>query len=204
MSSRQPGSELTLGRLAAEACTGARAARLLIGGLGLGFTLRGALDALPGDAKVVVAELLAPVVEWNRTRVAELAGRPLEDPRVEVRLGDVFEVVRAGGAQAWHAIALDVDNGPSFFCLDRNARIYDAAGLACLGEGLRAGGLLAIWSSYEDPSFLRALRRTGFVAEARAVRSRGRKGLRHTIFLARKPGRARGSRGERPRTSRSR
>jgi spermidine synthase len=186
MSSRAPGSESALGRLACESASDERHPRVLIGGLGLGFTLRAALDCLPAGAEVVVAELLEAVVDWNRERLAELAARPLDDPRVRVRITDVFALLAESPESSWSSIALDVDNGPSFFCLDANARLYDRRGLDIVHRALRPGGCLAVWSSYEDPRFVRQLQRAGFEARAKGVRSRGRKGQRHTIFLARR------------------
>jgi spermidine synthase len=158
--------------------------RVLIGGLGLGFTLRAALEVLPDRAEVVVAELFPRVVEWNREHLIPL-GRPLEDRRVRIHDGDVGELLRKGPEGAFHAVMLDVDNGPSEWCLESNGALYDRAGLKSIKRAIAPGGTLAVWSAYPDPTFVKALRKGGFEASSRTVRGRGRKGPRHTIFLGR-------------------
>lgn len=194
MSSRVHGSEEEMARLALAALGGRRAEdelRILVGGLGMGYTLRALLDALGSRrAKVEVAEVFAAVVEWNRTHLAELAGRPLDDRRVNVTVGDVGE--RLGGDERWDVVLLDVDNGPEALTLRSNEALYSAWGLDRLHRALAPGGVLAVWSSYGDPRFVRRLAKAGFAVEQRTVRSRegtsGRraKGRRDVVFLAEK------------------
>ena len=185
MSSRVHGSEFALGRLG---CAGlASGTRVLIGGLGLGYTLRAALDVLPRRSEVVVAELSEAVVEWNRGPLAHLAGHPLDDARVRVRAMDVSAVLAESPA-AWDAVALDVDNGPESVLFEANDSLYSRAGLDLSYQALRPGGALAIWSAWADRKFTRIMRDAGFEAEARHVRLReGQGGIRATIFLGRKP-----------------
>ena len=180
MNSRQFGSEEALAELT---CAGLRpGARVLIGGLGMGFTLRKALALLPSDAEVVVAELVPAVVAWARGPLAGLHGGSLDDRRVKVIERDVAVVIAEG---PWDAILLDVDNGPDGLVRQRNDRLYDADGLAAAQRSLRAGGVLAVWSAAPDARFVARLKRAGFAVEERAVRARGTKGPRHVIWLAR-------------------
>ena len=180
MNSRQFGSEEALASLT---CTGLKpGARVLIGGLGMGFTLRKALALLPARAEVVVAELVPAVIAWARGPLAGLHGDSLDDPRVRVVERDVAEVI-AGGP--WDAILLDVDNGPDGLVRARNDRLYDEAGLSAARRALRAGGVLAVWSAAPDARFVARLKRGGFVVEEAVVRARGTKGPRHVIWLAR-------------------
>jgi spermidine synthase len=180
MNSRQFGSEQALADLT---CTGLQlGARVLIGGLGMGFTLRKALALLPSDAEVIVAELVPAVVGWARGPLAALHGGSLDDPRVTLIERDVAEVI---AARPWDAILLDVDNGPDGLVRDANDRLYDAAGLATARAALRRGGVLAVWSAAPDARFVARLKRAGFAVEERAVRARGTKGPRHVIWLAR-------------------
>lgn len=185
MNSRNHGSEDELGRRASALVAGARAPRMLVGGLGLGFTLRAALDALPAAARVDVAEIVPAVVRWNRTMLGGLAGHPLADARVTVIEGDVARVI-AGARGAYDAIALDVDNGPDEM-FERNGGLYRRAGLAASREALAPGGVLAVWSAFESATFTRWLRDTGFDVELATIRSRARGGPRHFIWLARRP-----------------
>jgi spermidine synthase len=184
MSSRTHASETALARLALRAQPAARS--VLVGGLGLGFTLRAALDGLPKDGTVTLAELSPALVEWNRTHVALLAGRPLDDPRVRLRLGDVCTAIRQASA-AYDAILLDVDNGPVAFANGTNGWLYGDAGTHAALVALRPGGVLAVWSAGHDEAYLRRLRRHGFAAAAETVRAHGRGGQRHVVFIARKP-----------------
>lgn len=186
MGSRAHGSEEELARLGIEALGEHPAPRVLIGGLGMGFTLRAALDALDGrtKAKIVVAEVFPAVVEWNRSYLANLAKRPLDDPRTEVEVGDVGDVAAAG--KPWDAILLDVDNGPEELTVEGNRWLYSTRGLERWKNHLTPGGVLAVWSAGDDPSFTARLRRVGFEAEARQVRARRSKGERHTIFFGRR------------------
>jgi spermidine synthase len=188
MPSRTHGSEESLAKLALERVPGARA--VLVGGLGLGYTLRAALDRLPPDARVVVAELVPEVAAWVAGPVAHLAGRPLEDRRAEVRTGDVARVL-AGARGAWDAVLLDVDNGPEAGSRAGQDRLYGDRGIrACLGA-LRPGGVLAVWSSAPEESYPRRLEAAGFRDVAvRVVPARGDtgRGVRHAVFLATRPG----------------
>lgn len=184
MATRAPGSERALAELG---CRGLPAPkpRVLVGGLGLGFTLRAALDELPGGAKVVVAELMEAVIDWNRYYLPDLQNGALTDRRTEIVHADAWQVIRKGAP--WDAILLDVDNGPEACCLEANGRLYDRTGLEEIRQSLVPGGRLAVWSAYPDPAFVRRLEKAGFSAKAHHVRSRGDKGHRHTIFLGQAP-----------------
>ena len=185
MSSRMHGSEEAL------ATIGCRDARtlddpcVLVGGLGMGFTLRATLDLLPAGATVVVAELVPAVVEWNRGPLGPLAGDPLKDSRAQVETGDVAALLRAS-TRRFDAILLDVDNGPAAFTATHNSRLYDDGGLAEARGALKAGGVLAVWSAWEDRRFEQRLKYAGFTVQVERVRARLNKGgPRHTIFLGR-------------------
>ena len=184
MSSRMHGSEEAL---AAFACrrVGARTEPcVLIGGLGMGFTLRATLDLLPPDATVVVAELVPAVVEWNRGPLGPLAGHPLADERVRLEVCDVAVTLRSSRG-AFDAVLLDVDNGPRAFTARDNSGLYDDRGLAAAHAALKADGTLAVWSARDDRKFEQRLRYGGFEVEVERVRGRLRKGgPLHTIFLA--------------------
>jgi len=184
MSSRSHGSEDALAELALPESNRPRS--VLVGGLGLGFTLRSALKRLSADSSVVVAELIPELVEWNRGPASDLAGRPLDDPRAQVRLGDVaLEISARRGL--FDAILLDVDNGPSALTNSDNDRLYGLAGVSYCHQALKAGGALAVWSAGPDARYLERLRFAGFDAQARTVQARGDSGPRHVIFVARKP-----------------
>lgn len=187
MSSRMHGSEEAL---AVSACRHARSVEdpsVLIGGLGMGFTLRATLDLLPPSASVVVAELVPAVVDWNRGPLGPLAGHPLKDRRVRVEVGDVGATLRRSIGR-FDAVLLDVDNGPAAFTTPENARLYDDGGLAAARAALKAGGVLAVWSAWEDRKFEHRLRHGGFTVEVEHVRARLKKGgPHHTIFLGRLP-----------------
>jgi len=188
MSSRMHGSEEALATFACARIRDRREPRVsvLIGGLGMGFTLRATLDLLPQDAAVVVAELLPAVVEWNRGPLGPLAGHPLKDRRVHVEPGDVAVTLRSR-VNAFDAILLDVDNGPAAFATSGNAGLYNDAGLAAARAALREDGVLAVWSAREDRKFEQRLRYAGFRVEVERVRGRLKKGgPRHTIFLGTK------------------
>ncbi len=149
----------------------------------MGFTLRAALDLLPEDASVTVAELLPAVVDWNRGPLGPLAAHPLDDPRVAVELGDVGDVLRSRTGQ-FDAVLLDVDNGPAAFTSPENARLYGDAGLADARTALRMDGVLAVWSAWEDRRFEQRLKYGGFTVAVERVRARLKKGgPRHVIFL---------------------
>ncbi len=184
MNSRVSHSEVALAQLACARIAGMPKPRVLIGGLGMGFTLRAALAALAADATVVVAELVPAVVAWNRGPLAEVAGKSLTDWRVSVREIDVARLIRAERA-AYDAILLDVDNGPEGMTRDSNDRLYDLGGLGAAYDALRPGGVLAVWSAGPDKSFTQRLHKTGFSVEEVIVRANGiRGGARHTIWLA--------------------
>ncbi len=184
MSSRAHGSEAALAELTREALAWVPAPKVLIGGLGMGFTLRAALDCLPPQATVVVAEVFEEVVKWNRGPLAHLAKRPLDDARVQLRRADVAEVLSEG---PFDGILLDVDNGPQAFTLEANARLYDSRGIGRLRGALISGGVLSLWSAGDEPVFERALKRAAFSVRRVRVPARGRGGgPRHTIYLARK------------------
>ena len=157
---------------------------VLIGGLGMGFTLRAALNVLPPGATVIVAELLPAVVEWNRGPLGPLAQHPLDDPRVQIEQGDVAVTLRQNPGR-FDAVLLDVDNGAAAMTATANARLYGRAGLACAHAALVPGGVLAVWSAREDPALEQRLREAGFRVEREMVRAREEKGgRRHAITLA--------------------
>jgi len=186
MSSRMHGSEEALATLACHALRGRTEPAVLIGGLGMGFTLRAALDRLPTDATVVVSELVPAVVEWNRGPLAPLAGYPLKDRRVRVDVGDVAATLGAS-RDRFDAVLLDVDNGPAAFTAARNAALYADRGLAAARAALKPGGVLAVWSAWDNRKFEQRLRYGRFDVEVERVRARlQRGGPRHTIFLGHK------------------
>ncbi|MBK5296753.1 MAG: hypothetical protein JJE40_06300 [Vicinamibacteria bacterium] len=182
MSSRMHGSEEALAALACERARALPRPSVLVGGLGMGFTLRATLDLLPPDATVVVVELLPAVVVWNRSLLGDLAGHPLGDPRVEVEVADVAATLRASAGR-FDAVLLDVDNGPSAFTASDNDGLYDDQGLAAARAALTPGGVLAVWSAKDDRRFQQRLRRAGFRVEVRQARGHLNKGPRHTIFV---------------------
>jgi spermidine synthase len=188
MNSRLSGSEEALAKLACERIAGQPAARLLIGGLGMGFTLRAALAVLGPQAEIVVAELIPSVVTWARGPMAGLFGDCLDDRRVLVRVADVRDVIVSSQAM-FDAILLDVDNGPEALARTANEALYDARGLTSAWTALRPGGVLAIWSSGANPKFAQRLRQGGFEVEEIKIRANGtRGGARHIIWLARRSG----------------
>lgn len=183
MSSRAHGSEEALARLTL-AGTRAPSPTILVGGLGMGYTLRAVLDAVPNGAKVVVAEIFPAVVAWNRTELAHLAGSPVLDPRVEIVEADVAEVI-GGEPSAFDVILLDVDNGPDAFTLARNEHLYGKWGLDAIRRCLRKNGILGVWSADPDRGFERRLTSSGFRVRVETVPVRpGAKGPKHTIFVA--------------------
>ena len=183
MSSRMHGSEEALATLACGEARAMPRPRVLVGGLGMGFTLRAVLDLLPRDAMVTVAELVPAVIQWNRDSLAALAAHPLRDSRVRVEVSDVGFTLRAN-PDRFDAILLDVDNGPAAFTDAVNNGLYDNAGVAAAYAALRARGTLAVWSAWEDRKFEQRLRYHGFDVEVARVRARLKKGgPRHTIFL---------------------
>ena len=187
MSSRMSGSEEALATMTCERLRSPQAASLLIGGYGMGFTLRAALGVLGPDAKIAVAELVPGIIEWARGPMAELAAGCLDDPRVELVLGDVSKAIGAA-TRRYNAILLDVDNGPDGLTREANEGLYSATGLATAKAALRPGGILAIWSAAPDARFTRRLSAAGFQVEEVGVRARSNgKGPRHLIWFARAP-----------------
>jgi spermidine synthase len=186
MSSRLHGSEEELARFACQRTRTLKQPCVLIGGLGMGFTLRATLDLLPLDATVIVAELLPAVVEWNRGPLGPLAGHPLEDKRVRVETVDVA-VALGSRLGEFDAVLLDVDNGPAAFTDSDNAGLYDDHGIAAARAALKREGVLAVWAAREDRQFEQRLRSGGFDVQVQRVRGRLKKGgPRHTIFLSHK------------------
>ncbi len=185
MNSRLSGSEEALATLTQARLAGRPRPRVLIGGLGMGFTLRAALEAYGPDAELVVAELVPDIVAWARDPLAEVFGTCLDDPRTKVEIGDVADQIRSGGP--WDAILLDVDNGPGGLTRAENDGLYGHAGLAAAKAALTSGGLLAVWSSVRDNGFTRRLSQAGFKAEEIGVRAHRGRGARHVIWIAAKP-----------------
>ena len=185
MNSRMSGSEEALAVMTCDRLD-ARAPALLIGGYGMGFTLRAALAALGGDAKVAVAELVPEIIDWARGPMEALTAGCLDDRRVTLIHDDVAACI--GRAQsAYDAILLDVDNGPDGLTRDANDRLYSMRGLAAARGALKPGGILAVWSAGSDPTFTRRLTASGFAVEEVAVRARQNgKGPRHVIWFARR------------------
>ena len=186
MSSRMSGSEEALAVMTCERLGERAAPHLLIGGYGMGFTLRSALAALGGSARVTVAELVPEIIDWARGPMAELAAGCLDDPRVELVLGDVAALIERS-PDAYDAILLDVDNGPDGLTRSANDRLYSPRGLAAARAALRPGGILAIWSAAPDRAFARALAEAGFAVDEVSVRARANgKGAKHVIWFATK------------------
>lgn len=183
MNSRCHGSEEALAELACARLTGRDRQHVLIGGLGMGFTLAAALRHWGPDAQITVAELVPEVVSWNRGPLGDLAGHPLLDARVTVREGDVAQAIKAQ-PRAYDAILLDVDNGPEGLTHDDNDWLYGGDGLAAAHAALRPGGVLAVWSACRVKAFTGQLMKAGFEVEEVQVRARGKKGSRHVIWLA--------------------
>jgi spermidine synthase len=185
MNSRMSGSEEALATMACARLAGRSAPHLLIGGYGMGFTLRAALGVLGPDARVTVAELVPAIIDWARGPMAELAAGCLDDPRVTLAMEDVADLIAAGRG-GYDAILLDVDNGPDGLVRQANGRLYTHAGLAAARAALTPGGVLAVWSAAPDAAFARRLREGGFVVDEVAVRARSNgKGARHVIWFAR-------------------
>jgi spermidine synthase len=183
MTSRLFGSEVALATLAAEKLKDRPKARVLIGGLGMGFTLRAALSAFGAEAKIVVAELVPAVVRWARGPMADLFGACLDDPRVELVEADVAVVIRRA-APLFDAILLDVDNGPEGMTQTANDRLYATRGLAAARAALSPGGVLAVWSQGPDRAFAQRFEKAGFSVEDKRVRAGGvHGGSRHVIWL---------------------
>lgn len=185
MSSRVHCSELALAKLGCAHIKGIENTKVLVGGMGMGFTLAAALKATSDSSQVVVAELVPEVIEWNKGPLGECAGRPLDDNRVLVHLGDVAELFKTKQA-TYDAVLLDVDNGPESFTQADNNKLYLVESLQAIQQTLNPGGVLAIWSAWHDPKFNLQLKKAGFKVEYKTVRAHKGKGSRHTIYLARK------------------
>jgi spermidine synthase len=187
MSSRVHGSEDAMAALGCAHLGEHPAAEVLVGGLGLGYTLRAALDLLGPSARVTVAEIVPAVVDWNRGPLGPLAGRPLDDHRAIVLPRDVGELIAAARGR-FDAILLDVDNGPEALTRPENQRLYSRKGLAALDRALAPDGVLVIWSASDDAPFGERLRRAGFCLELHHVPARGpgKPGPKHTLFVARR------------------
>ncbi|MBX9455524.1 MAG: hypothetical protein KL863_05555 [Rhizobium sp.] len=182
MNSRLSGSEEALATLTLDKLSGRKGPRILIGGLGMGFTLRAALAAVDAEARITVAELVPDVVAWARGPMAELHAGSLDDPRVVILPDDVGAAIRTANA-AYDAILLDVDNGPDGLSRPGNDALYGARGLGEAKRALTPGGVLAVWSSHPAPRFTQRLTQAGFAAEEKPVRARGRSGAKHMIWL---------------------
>jgi len=185
MNSRLSGSEEALASLTRARLKDRSNPKILIGGLGMGFTLRAALAAWGPDAGVTIAELVPEVVAWARGPLAHIHGEGLTDPRVTVFEGDVAALINAEPAR-WDAILLDVDNGPEALMRKANDDLYDSYGLTETYAALRPGGVLAVWSVDPNPAFTRRLRATRFAVEELRVHANGKRGARHVIWLATK------------------
>lgn len=183
MSTRRHRSEDRLAEVACAPLRDTPGARVLIGGLGLGFTLRAALLNLPSDAEVVVAELMAEVIAWNADPSFDLSAEAMRDPRVTVVHDDVVNVLRANPA-GFDAIMLDTDNGPEGMIMSENSRLYAARGIALTTAALRGPGIIAYWSVGDDPGFAAALTRSGLALQTLRVRAHNTAGPMHTIFVA--------------------
>ena len=186
MNSRMSGSEEALATMTCDRLAGRKAPHLLIGGYGMGFTLRAALNALGRDARLTVAELVPEIIAWARGPMAELTAGCLDDRRVRIVEGDVAPMIAAGRSD-YDAILLDVDNGPDGLTRPGNDRLYGAEGLAAAKAALKPGGVLAVWSAAPDDGFARRLKHAGFAVDEVAVRARANgKGPRHVIWFATK------------------
>lgn len=186
MNNSARGSEQALGSMACQHLRNRPGARVLIGGLGMGFTLRAALAVLGPDARVVVSELMPAVADWARGPLRHLFGDSLDDPRVEIRLEDVHRTIQSGAAR-YDAILLDVDNGPEGLTQRANDRLYDVWGLKRARFALSQDGVLAVWSGSPDRRFKARLRRCGFAVDERRVPAGGAASHSHVIWFATRP-----------------
>lgn len=185
MNSRVHSSELALADLGCAHIQGKKNTKVLVGGLGMGFTLAAALKATTQSSQVIVAELVSEVVEWNKGSLGECAGRPLDDKRAVVHLGDVAELFTTNKA-TYDAVLLDVDNGPEGFTQADNNNLYSIDSLRAIKQTLLPKGVLAIWSAWHDPKFTQQLKKAQYDVEIKTVRAHKGKGSRHTIYLAKK------------------
>lgn len=189
MNSRSHGSEDLLGTLGCAGLATVANARVLVGGLGMGFTARAALDALRPDAQVTIVELVPEVVTWNREILGDLARRPLDDPRVSVKIGDVTNAIADAStipSGHWHAILLDVDNGPDAFTAPANAALYGLKGLLAAKRALVVGGALAVWSVEDDKKFTDRMKGVGYDVDRQKVPSRPGSSIKHVIWTGRR------------------
>ncbi len=186
MSSEMHGSEEAMASIAKAELLRPAGARVLIGGLGMGFTLRAVLDAFDGDSQVCVAELMPSIVRYNREHLAELADRPLEDPRVTLFEGDVQVELKRGG---YDVVLMDVDNGPDALTARSNSELFTKRGVRTMTDAVMPGGVLVLWSAYPSQRFHEQLRKTGLSVQSVPVRARWplRKGPIHTLFVATRP-----------------
>ena len=185
MNSRMHHSEEELAKFACSRLSIVENAQVLVGGLGMGFTLAAVLKTVGVSARVVVAELVPAVVEWNHGLLGQCAGRPVEDKRTRVHLGDVADLLKQQPGK-FDAILLDVDNGPEGFTHADNSSLYSIESLQAIRETLQTGGVLAIWSAWNDPKFTTQLKKARFKVQIQTVRAHKGKGSRHTIYLAKK------------------
>jgi spermidine synthase len=183
MNSRLSGSEEALATLSWEKIKDRPKPAILIGGLGMGFTLRAALSIVPPDATVTVAELVPAVVKWARGPMADVFKGCLDDPRTKIHEGDVGELIR-GSKGAFDAILLDVDNGPDGLTREENDSLYNRRGLNAAHQALRPGGVLSVWSSGPDNAFTRRLKESGYEADVINTRANGSRGAKHVIWVA--------------------
>lgn len=183
MSSRMSGSEAALGTMTCQRLGSHADARLLIGGYGMGFTLRAVLEAVGPDARITVAELVPGIIDWARGPMAAMTGDCLGDPRVAIEIADVAKLI-AAGRDRYDAILLDVDNGPDGLTREANDGLYTARGLASARAALRPGGILAVWSAGPDAAFTKRLHQAGFAVHEVAIRARENgKGPKHNIWF---------------------
>ncbi|MCQ3829258.1 hypothetical protein HXX02_07355 [Microbulbifer elongatus] len=194
MNSRRFYSEQQLSVLGCAHLQNRKDARVLVGGMGMGYTLASALEAVHASAQVIVADLIPEVVEWNRGPLGECAGRPLDDSRVAVHIGDVGELL-VDRSDEYDAVLLDVDNGPEGLTHSDNNWLYSIEGTSSIHKCLKPGGMLAVWSASPDTVYASRLKKAGFQVEVKTVRERPGKGARHAIFLAQRPGTENKNRG---------
>lgn len=185
MNSRMHGSEDALAEMTCARLKGCTNPRLLIGGLGMGFTLASALKHAGEKAQIEVAELIPAVIEWNKGPLGEKAGYPINDKRVVVHEGDVARIIKSA-KKTYDAILLDVDNGPEGLTHKKNNWLYSMDGLIESYEALRPQGVLAVWSAGPAQDFLQRLRKIGFKVDEKRVRAHGNKGAKHVIWFARR------------------
>jgi spermidine synthase len=190
MCSRNHVSEDAIGEMTCIEIAAAPAPRVLIGGLGLGFTLRAALNHLSADARVDMAELVGDVIRWNQTELGHLAQQPLSDPRVTLIHGDVGDAIKAGldqtGSGTYDAIILDVDNGPDALTKESNVWLYRQQGLLAIHAALKPNGVLSLWSAFPSDTFTKWLERAGFAARVVTIKAKFKGGPRHFIWLAKR------------------